>query len=277
MTATTYRLSQPDLGWRYRFMLAIQDIMLGIAATEIWWILAWQDIKQRYRRSMIGPFWFTISTGVMVGGISLVYATLFNQPLGDYLIFVALGMIGWMFISMVATEACTVFSESDRLITQVNIPLTTHVMRMVMRNLIILAHNALLLVPILMWYGIPNLIDALSIIFVPIVFAINGLWLSLALGGICTRFRDVTQIVTNGIQMIFFVTPIMWKPELMANRAWIVDYNPFAHYIAILRDPLLGKGIPLFSWSVVLTITLIGCIACTFALTRYRQRLAYWL
>lgn len=270
-------MSQPDLGWRYRFRLALRDIIGGLCAVEMWWVLGWQDIKQRYRRSMIGPFWFTISTGVMVGGISLVYSTLFNQPLGDYLIFVALGMIAWMFISMVASEACTIFSESDQLITQVNIPLTTHVMRMVVRNLIILGHNCILLIPIVAWYGIADPLSLISVIFVPVVYGLNGLWFALAVGGICTRFRDITQIVVNTVQMVFFVTPIMWKPELMASRAWVVDYNPFAHYIAIMRDPFLGQGIPWFSWSVVLTITSLGCVLCTLMLARYRQRLAYWL
>ena len=113
----------------------------------------WTDILQRYRRSLLGPFWITLSAGAMIGGIGLLYSQLLKQPTADYLPFLAAGLITWFFISAVINEGCSVFIGAEHMIKQVRLPFTVHVLRVVFRNLVILLHNLLVLVPVYLWSG----------------------------------------------------------------------------------------------------------------------------
>jgi ABC-2 type transport system permease protein len=257
--------------------LAIDDIKDGLKAVPIWSVLGWQDIKQRYRRSVLGPFWLTISTAIMVTALGFLYAELLGQEVADFIPHVGAGLIVWTFLSTMILESAIVFTNSEGIIKQIRMPLTVHVCRMVWRNVMIFAHNAVILLCLL--YLIPeiNIIELLTIPFGVFLIALNGLWIGLVIGVICTRFRDVAQILANVVQVLFFVTPIFWKPELLANRGWIAEYNPAYHFIELIRSPLVGGGIPESSWLITSSITLAGFIVAIAVLAKYRSRVAYWL
>lgn len=259
------------------YMRAWLDFSGGVSAIALWGILGWQDIKQRYRRSVLGPFWLTISTTVMVGALSFLYAGLFKQPLEEYLPFVAVGMIVWTLISSILNESCTVFIAAEGMIKQIRLPLTVYVCRMVWRNVIIFAHNSIILVAIYFAYGKGWHVDILSLPLVLGVISINGIWVGILLGIFCTRFRDIAQIVANMVQLLFFVTPIMWRPEVLLDRGWVATYNPAFHFIELMRAPILGASFPTVSWMVVGGITMLGLAAALLALTRFRHRVAYWV
>lgn len=258
-------------------VLAWQDIREGIAARDKWQMLGTQDIKQRYRRSVLGPFWLTLSTGIMVAALGFLYAELFHQPVTEYLPFVAVGMIVWLFVSSMINESCFVFSESERMIKQIKLPLTLYVCRMVWRNILVLLHNILILIPIMFLVDKTNTLAWLSLPFAVCIFAINGIFAGIVLGILSTRYRDLPPIIASIIQVGFFLTPIMWKPEILESRAWFVETNPFYHCIEIIRAPLLGEGVPLFSWGMVVVITLITAFTGLVFLLRYRHRVAYWV
>jgi ABC-type polysaccharide/polyol phosphate export permease len=129
--------------------LTYLDITQAISAYYIWLICGWQDIKQRYRRSVLGPIWLTLSTGVMVFSIGLLYPKLFKQDISSYLPFLSISLVTWGFISSLLTEGCSSFINAEHLIKQMKLPYTIHVLRQVWRNLIIFAHN-LIIVAIVM-------------------------------------------------------------------------------------------------------------------------------
>ncbi|CAN5643507.1 ABC transporter permease [soil metagenome] len=253
------------------------DMAGGIAMFAVWGILGWQDIKQRYRRSVLGPFWLTISTAIMVCALGFVYSGLFKQPMGEYLPYIGVGMIVWALISSIANESCAVFTMAEGMIKQIRLPLTVHVCRMVWRNIVIFGHNAIILVVIYAIYGKGLHVDLLTIPVAVLLLALNGVWVGVLLGIFCTRFRDIAQIVANMIQLLFFVTPIMWSPAVLGERAWIATYNPAYHYIELIRAPILGHPFPAVSWAVTLVITALGLLVALAALARYRHRVAYWL
>lgn len=259
------------------YKLALSDIREGVKAVTIWSVLGWQDIKQRYRRSVLGPFWLTLSTAIMVAALGFLYANLLGQEVREFIPHVGAGLIVWTFLSTLILESTTVFTSSEGMIKQIRMPLTVHVCRMVWRNVMIFAHNALILVCLL--YLVPeiNMFDLLTIPLAVFLMALNGLWVGLVLGVVCTRFRDVSQILVNFVQVLFFMTPVFWKPELLADRAWIAEYNPAYHFIELVRSPLVGGGIPEYSWLITLSITLVGFIVAIAVLAKYRSRVAYWL
>jgi lipopolysaccharide transport system permease protein len=262
-----------------RARLALADIAGGFSAAQVWMLLGWQDVKQRYRRSVLGPFWLTISTAILVGMLSVLYGALFKLPTEIYAPFVGVGVVVWTFISTLLNEACTAFISVEAIVKQVRAPLTLHVCRMVWRNLIIFLHNSLILVPICTVYGGGWQASLLLAPLAVLLIALNGVWIGICLGIVCARFRDIPPIVANLVQVAFFITPIMWLPALVQARGlgWVVDLNPLHHFIETVRAPLLGAPTPLASWLVVCVMTLAGALLSAVALYRYRHRLPYWL
>ncbi len=260
---------------------AWKDYSSGVKLYSIWSMLAWQDIRQRYRRSVIGPFWLTISTAIMVAALGFLYAGLFRQNIHSYLPYLAIGLIVWGFISTVLNEACTVFVSVEGMLKQLRLPLTAHVSRMVWRNSIIFLHSVVIILIVLVWSNVPFTWELLLVPLASFFYCINALNVGLILGVLCTRFRDVGPLVANFVQLLFFVTPIMWSPEILtgksADLAWIANYNPAYHFIEIFRSPLLGKEFPPNSWLVVIVATLVLWIMQLWTMQRFRHRVSYWL
>ena len=257
--------------------LAIRDIVEGARALRLWRMLGWQDVRQRYRRSKLGPFWLTISMGVLVTALGVLYSALFRIEVADYLPFVAVGFIVWSLVSGLINEGCTAFIDAERIIKQVDMPLSVHAYRVVWRNFIILGHNAAIYVAVAAIFSIwPGWAGLLAIPGLLLLY-LNGVWTGLLAGLVCSRFRDVSQIVASVVQVAFFLTPIIWKPELLPDRALVLDLNPFFHLVEIVRAPLLGHSPSLVSWLAVLGITLGGWLAALAMYRRYRWRIAYWV
>jgi ABC-2 type transport system permease protein/lipopolysaccharide transport system permease protein len=255
----------------------LTDIFAGAAMWELWLVLGWNDIRQRYRRSLLGPFWLTLSMGVMIGTIGFVYARLFNQPTTQYLPYLTLGFIVWGLISGVVLDSCTVFTGSEGIIRQVRVPYSVHVFRMLWRNVIVFAHNLVIYVAVMVLFHVRP--DGALFFVVPgfLLICLNGLWGGMLLGALNARFRDLQPIIVNIMQIFFYVTPIVWRPEQLPQHPAIVQFNPLYHFVELLRMPLLGMVPPLATWLVTIGITVLGYIVTLFFLARFRGRIAYWI
>jgi len=260
-----------------RLNQAIADIGGGLSKTHIWGLLGLHDIKQRYRRSSLGPFWLTISMAIMIGTMGFLYAGLFAQDVSEYLPYLAVGLLIWTFMSTALGEVCLSFIATDQMVKQVKLPLTVHVARVVWRNVLILAHNAVILVPIALWSGKATLLGILSAVFGVFFLAASALFLGLILGIVCARFRDIPQIVTSLTQMAFFLTPILWKPEVLGSRVWMVTANPVFHYIELVRAPIIQGHVPGKSWVICFAVSLGLAVIATLVLARFGRRVAYWV
>lgn len=256
---------------------AITDIKDSILSYHIWISLGWQDIKQRYRRSSFGPLWITLSLGITVLSMGILYAKLFKQDIHSYLPFLSVGMVFWALISSLINESTIVFIEAGGIIKQIPMPFGIHVMRMIWRNVIIFFHNMIVILGVLVFFRINPGPNILLLPFALLLIMINGYWVGILLGILGTRFRDIAQIVTSLVQILFFMTPVMWTPSNISNKLWIMNYNPLFHVINIARNSLLGGSISIFSWEVVIIIGIFGWIIAFLLLVRYRSRIAYWL
>src|SRR5438105_2655551 len=244
--------------------LASHDLAARFSKVWMWWALAWQDIRLRYRGSMLGPFWLTISTLVMVGAMGVIYSQLFRMDMSTYLPFLALGLIAWQLLSTTITEGCDTFLREAAVIQQVPMPFSIQAYRNVCRNFIVFAHN-LVIVPIgLVVFAIPFDWYVLEIIPGFVLLAINGLWISILLGLVSTRFRDVPPIVASVLQILFFMTPIIWPAEMLGRYQAIATYNPLFAAVDVVRAPLLGVATAETSWIILLLMTVLGC-GVTFA------------
>jgi ABC-type polysaccharide/polyol phosphate export permease len=256
---------------------AFHDLVDGISNWRLWSMIGWIEIRQRYRRSALGPFWLTISMAVTVLTLGLLYGNLFNIDIGTYIPFICLGMVCWDFISKTIIESCGAFLNLEHVIKQIRLPLTVHIASTLWRNLATLCHNISLIVVVALVFGIWPGVTGLLVFPGMALVVINLLWIALLLATICARFRDVPQIVATAVQLLFFVTPVLWKPDMLKNLSGVALLNPFFHLIELLRGPLLGQAPALLSW-LVLTGTAIVGWTVTFAIfKRFRKRVPYWL
>ena len=100
----------------------------------------------------------------------------------------------------------------------------------------------------------------------------------LILAIIGARYRDISQIIRSLIQVIFFITPIMWNPMILPEQdRYLVCVNPFYSFIELIRAPLLGTTPTLLNWSITLTFTVVGAIICARMFSQYRARIIYWI
>jgi ABC-type polysaccharide/polyol phosphate export permease len=239
--------------------------------------MGWLDIRRRYRRSLLGPFWLTLSMSILIASLGLVYGSLFKLDLSTYLPFLAVGMAVWSFLATILIEGCQSFVDLESLIKQIRLPLSVHVLRTVWRDILIFAHNMVIYVGVALWFGIwPGVTILLAVPGLLLIF-VNAVWIVLLLGMVCARFRDVPQIVASLSQLLFFVTPVMWRPELIHDRQFIVTLNPFHHLIELVRSPLLGIVPGWQSWASSLLFAALGWSFTFYCFTRFRKRIAYWL
>ena len=107
--------------------------------------------------------------------------------------------------------------------------------------------------------------------------AVNGFMFGTMLAALSARFRDIPMIVVNLVQVAFFMTPVMWQAQMLGRHQWVVNLNPFYHFLEIARAPLLGRPTDAWSWFAVAAITLVGGVVCMVTMTRFRSRIAYWV
>lgn len=253
------------------------DLVRGMQAVRVWGTLGWHDIRQRYRRSILGPFWFTLSTAIMVAVLGTLYSTLLHQDPKHYVPFLAIGLVVWQFLSTCALEGCSVFIGAGYLIKQIRLPLTVHVCRQVWRNFVIFLHSLPVVILALIIFGQwPNE----NIFVLPlglILLLLNAIWVTVVLGILCARFRDILPIVSNFIQIAFFFTPVMWSADILKERAWVAEYNPLYHLIEIVRAPVLGEPTQINSWVWSMGLAVFGFALAQWMMYRFRNRVAYWL
>jgi lipopolysaccharide transport system permease protein len=268
---------QADMSWAGRNRLAVADIRDGLRLWRLAWALGWLDIRLRYRGSVLGPLWLTISTGVMVGALGFLYSTLFKMDLHDYLPFLALSLVLWSFLTASVSDACTGFTEAEGVIRSVRMPFTVFAIRTVIRNIVILAHNIIVVAVVFVifsrWPGAGALLALPGVV----LWLINALALNLMLGAFCARFRDILPIINSIMQIAFFLTPVIWKPEQLGGLQWILPFSPFFDLIEIVRAPLLGEGLPITAWIGALGYTAALCAIAWAFFLRARGRIAFWL
>jgi len=106
---------------------------------------------------------------------------------------------------------------------------------------------------------------------------VNAFWASLLLGLLCARFRDIPPIVGAIVQIAFFVTPVIWKPELIeASQVWL-PLNPFFAVMETMRGPIMGTDVPLIVWIAAILYTAIVWVVAQSFFTRFRNRVAFWV
>lgn len=257
--------------------LALADLKQSIASWRLWTLLGWLEIRQRYARSRVGPFWLTISMGVMIASIGVVYGTLFGQKMSDYLPFLATSLVMWGMFSQTIQEGSVAYINSGTYIRQAATPKLIYMLQVVWRNLVVLTHNFAIVVLLLAIFGVKSW--ATLPLFIPglALYLLNALWIAMVAGLLSARFRDLPQIIGALIQIAFYVTPIIYRPTSLNRFSFIVELNPLAYLIDVVRAPLTGQLPSALTWGVTIGMAVIGWPLALLLTGRYLKRIPYWV
>jgi lipopolysaccharide transport system permease protein len=266
-----------DASEPHRFARAVSDLRDGFGHWRLAVALAWGDIKQRYRGSILGPFWVTLTTAAMVVALGFFFSSIMKMDPGAFFPWLAISLILWAMISQAITDGAECFISGEGVIRQVSLPFTVHVLRCVLRNLLVAAHNLPLVFVVMFLFGISPGLAGLTFLGGLLIFVVNAFWMAFFLGMVCARFRDVSPIIASLMQLFFFITPIVWMPEQLGDRIAWLSLNPFNAIMETMRAPLLGRPIGMEIWLQALGYTAaLWAVGITF-FTRFRGRIAFWV
>lgn len=253
------------------------DLLSIVRQWRVWYLMAHQDIRLRYQRSILGPFWISLSLGALVLGIGYLYAEIFETEWAAYCFFLASGLIAWTFISGVISDGCAIVMSEAHHLRSVRLSLPTLSARVVYRNLIILAHNLIVGVIVVYVTGHSLTLNLFWMLPGLIVLSLFGLAVGLILAPFCARYRDLPELVRNAILMLFFLTPILWPESEAGRRTMFVEGNPFNSLVNLIRDPLMGEAIAGRDWIMSSVVTVFLVLLAMPALGYARQRVLNWL
>ncbi|MBU6384120.1 MAG: ABC transporter permease [Verrucomicrobia bacterium] len=256
----------------------IQELKIALGSWRIWCSLAFQDIVIRYRGSVLGPFWITISTAITVYSMGFLYGALFHIDRSSYLPYFTTGIISWTFISMVIHESTKIFIDSKHYMENIQLSSLVYIGRLLVRNLIILMHNIPVFISIALLYKMELNLHLLLIFPSLIILCLNAVFYGTLIALVSARFPDVGSIVSSLLQVLFFITPIMWSPSNLPEKFQLyLLMNPFSYFVALIRNPLLGIGFTPSEQIGLCVLTLGGFMVFIPTIRKYIRRVIFWI
>ena len=259
-------------------MSGLIDYIESFAKKDTWIYLGIHDVKLRYRRSIIGPWWVTLSTLVLVIALGFLWSKLFNTEISNYMPFFTIGYIFWTFFLNQTTDSLIGFIQFSEIIKQIKLPYPVFLLRILLRNIVALFHNFVVMFLIIFIVG--QGLNLNFFWFIPgfILILIALIPYSIILAFIATRFRDLNPAIMSIMQILFFFTPIIWQPDILPDRYFFaLDFNPIFHALELVRNPLLGNETPIHSYYIVLILSLFMWLASILILARYKNKLVFWI
>jgi ABC-type polysaccharide/polyol phosphate export permease len=254
------------------------DLLDGAHQWRVWYLIGSSEMRRRYARSKLGQLWIMLTSVIATSTIGLVWSYLWGQPVREILPYIAIGLVVWQLISGLLIEATALLPANVRYFHNQYMSISTIVFALTFRHITIFSMN--MIFPLVLSVGLGVRPSSSAFFAIPGVLLtfVWCLWMSLMLSILCARFRDVVQIVNNVVQVAIFLTPVLWMPELLSIRFQdILPWNPFAVFVTIVRDPLLGRDVSSAYWWSAVIFSLGGlCVTLPF-LGWLRRRIVYWI
>ena len=282
MTATNVfrgRVSSYGAQYLQRGGTSLQEIAGAFRAWPIWLYLSLNDIRSKYRRASLGPLWLVFGTAIGLSGMALAWSVIFGVGWRDYVPYMIAGMLCWQFIAGYINQSCTMFAgEYAGLIQSLPTPPIIYALRFVMRGLWLFLHYLPFWICVAFATGTwPALTFLPFFVLGLFLVLITALGVSVTIGILGARFRDLSPAVAAVMTPAMMLTPVMWKPEMIGEYAIFATLNPLAHYVEILRAPLLGQSPAALSLAAAGAMSTLWSLIAFLMYRRYRHVLVLWV
>lgn len=258
-----------------KFISALTDVF---KIAPVWYFIAHQDIVARYRRTTFGPLWITLSTGISLIAMSVVWGMLFQMKVDRLMPYMAPGMVIWTFISSILMEGSTVLSNAQGTLKIIKISPLAFILSFILKTLYIFAQNSIIIAIVFLIFRVPvSSIALLSVVGLALLTSAS-FFVTIILSIIGTRFRDFQQVIGASITFIMLLTPIMWDVSILKGKAIYIAYlNPVTYFLVLVRDPLLNKVPEMIYYYGAFSITAILAVVAGSIYSKYENRIIYWI
>jgi lipopolysaccharide transport system permease protein len=245
---------------------------------KVWLMLGYFDVSKRYKRSTIGQFWITISTAILVLGMTIIYSTIFKLDPKFYFLYLTINFCLWTFIKDTLQESCSAFTSCSSQILNEKWNLLILLMRVISRNLLTFFHNFILIFFAIIYSSaeitLVGIFISLANFFILILILIN---LSLVIAIFTTRYRDFAMIISNGLQLVFFITPVFWTRDMLLGYEWVVNFNPLALVLNSITSSIIYNKYIMMETFYLFLIFLISGLISFFVYYKKKNQISYWL
>jgi len=224
---------------------SFDDIARSAALWPIWARLGLQDVRLKFRRSAIGPAWIFINLAILVVSIGFIYANLLGQEPRQFIPYLTIGMILWAYLTNSIIDGGNAFVHSEGYIKQISLPIYVYLFRFFVSITATMLITMCAFVIVAVLYRLPVGLGTLLAVPGLLMLMATSLLLIAIFAHLNARFRDVAHLASVAMQVLFYVTPVIFPAHLLQNRgrlAWIVELNPMFHLLEVVRRPLLSNS-----------------------------------
>lgn len=266
-------------GYSLQLIKAIHDVISALYQWKFAWRLATHEIRSRYRRTVIGPFWNTLSMAIFVFSLGSVFSYVWHMDVATFIPYVTTGYIAWMPMAAMLGESSGILVGCGVVISQTPKPYTLFILTALIRHFLIFFHHLVVFALVAIFFKV-EINEKLLLIFPGLfLLMINGIWASLLISMACARYRDIRPLVDSILMIALWLTPVFWPAESIRGQsgAFLLDYNIFYHFVNLIRAPLLGQFPEMINYLVVGVVSIIGPVITILVFARYRRWIIYWL
>lgn len=255
----------------------IADLLCTLRMPQLVLYMAWSDVRARYKRSVLGPLWITFGTGISVVAFGYIWSELLKMGRAEFVPILTIGLVLWQFMSACLIEAPSVFTRQASAIRNLDLPFSLYPAQLVLRHLINLAHNLPLFVLVGVVMGVSVTPHILLVFPAFVLVLLNLFWMTLLVGLLGARFRDLEYLIGMIMPLLMFLSPVFYRPNSLLMSGQYVWFNPLSSMIEIIRYPLLGEPIPLFVWGINAGFLAVGALLTVWLFNAKNKRIPFWV
>jgi len=260
----------------------LKDTYQSLKSPSYWLLTTWFKFIIRYRRMYIGPIWIIMGPLLFILLLGALFAGYSDDPASVFIPHMSIGLIVWTLIGGYMGRGPNTF-QTHRANLLLEKSRQTDVLFLENAQLFIhFMHQSVIIIGVCLIYGTLKSPYALVAFLGLLLIVINGYWMTFVFGLIGARFKDFGEIMASIARLAFFATPIIWRPKDTPGGSKgifqvYMDFNPFFHFVEIVRAPLTGREIAPLTWYVVGAITILGYALASLLYSRYKHLIVFWV
>lgn len=244
---------------------------------RVWWFTATARTRARFVRTMFGSFWLGLSNLFSIAALAAVYGTVFKvQDFNTYVVYLGLGLVVWNSLGAAIGTAPNLFEHNSVHVHNTNLNPVFFTLEEWAFQLQTFAQSFLLVVLALSWFQHDLVLNLICFGWLPLLnLALFLYWLPVLVCLLGARFRDLYQLVPILLQLVFLLSPILYKKANLGPMAWTATINPIYQVLSPVRDTMMQGRVSLSAGLVLLAMNIFGVFLAVRLLNRERHKLPF--
>jgi len=265
---------------RNSLMAMLADVAEAARLWHVWLRLGTWDVRRRYTRTSLGIAWIFLHLTIQLAAVGFIYTILLGQEIQAFIPVLATGLIIWGYLTSSIVEGGNALITSEGYIKQIGLPIHIYVFRAFVSITIVMLMSSLVYVAVALLLRIPFGWGTLWVLPGLILLGVVSILLIFTFAHLTPRFRDIGQLASSAMQVLFYLTPVIWPADILEKRGLSIVYevNPLFHLLEILRRPLLhAQSADVVDYAFVLGLVALLAASAITVTWRFHRKVIYFL